>query len=57
MRFLVKEIKNVDVESMEAVVAGTLLFSFYYGAVPQQLLDRFVGKDAETAILLEFNQE
>ena len=42
---------------MEALVSGTLLFSFYYGSVPKEYLDRFVGQDAEMAIPLEFNQE
>jgi hypothetical protein len=57
VRFLVKEIKSVDVETMEATVSGALLFSFYYGKVDRALVDLFVGESAETAILLEFNQE
>jgi hypothetical protein len=59
VRFLVKEIKNVDAEGMEATVAGTLLFSFYYGNVEQELIQAFAGEGGEqlSAILLEFNQE
>jgi hypothetical protein len=59
VRFLVKEIEDVNVEAMEATVAGALVFSFYYGNVDPGLVQAFAGEGGEqkSAILLEFNQE
>jgi hypothetical protein len=55
VRFKVKEISKIDIEGLNGEVSGTLLFTFYYGAVDRAIIDRFVG--GENAILLNFSHQ
>jgi hypothetical protein len=43
VRFKVKELLNIDIEGLQSSVAGTLLFSFYYGNLDRAILEQFVG--------------
>lgn len=39
------------------MISGTLLFSFYYGNLPRDLIDQFTGPDASKAILLQMGRQ
>jgi hypothetical protein len=52
VRFLIKEIERVSAGDMEASLAGTLLFSFYYGSIDREVIEEFVGEGKSKAILL-----
>jgi hypothetical protein len=56
IRFKVKEISSLDIEGLQAVISGTLLFSFYYGNLDRRIVDQFVG-DGSKAILLQFSRQ
>jgi hypothetical protein len=56
VRFKVKELLSLDIEGLQGEVSGTLLFSFYYGNLSQEILDQFVG-EAEKGILLQFRRQ
>lgn len=57
LRLKVKDIDNINISDYEAQFSGTMLFSFYYGDTPLELIEFFLGKDEESkAILLDPNQ-
>ncbi len=39
IRFLLKEIDKVSAAEMEAVISGTLLFSFHYGNIDRNIIE------------------
>jgi hypothetical protein len=49
----VKEVCEIKIEKLLGVVTGTLLFSFYYGDLPRDILEQFTGEKQEKAILLQ----
>ena len=50
-----KELLSVDIEGLTASVSGTLLFSFHYGNLDEDIVSQFVGGDK--AILLQFSRQ
>lgn len=55
VRFKVKELINVDIDDLTASVSGTLLFSFCYGNMDEELVDAFLEGDKH--ILLQFSRQ
>lgn len=58
IRLKVKTIKELEIEKLSGVVSGTLLFSFYYGNLPQEILSQFTGpEDDKKAILIQLSRQ
>jgi hypothetical protein len=58
IRLLLKQIEKISVEDMEAEIQGTLIFTFNFNGIPEDLIKRFTGKEEkDPAIMLEFNKE
>jgi hypothetical protein len=44
------------VEKLSGVIVGTILFGFYYGGLPDNILSQFTGK-TDKAITLQFSRQ
>jgi len=51
----VKELISVDIDGLTASVSGTLLFSFFYGEMDEELVNSFLEGDKH--ILLQFSRQ
>lgn len=48
----------MEIEKLSGVVSGTLLFSFYYGNLPEGILAQFTGpEDDKKAILIQLSRQ
>lgn len=56
IRFKVKSVKQLEIEALSGTISGTLLFSFYYGDLPPEVLGQFTGEGAK-AILLQLGRQ
>ena len=56
IRFKVKDIDRMEISSLEGTIDATFLLTFFYGEIPENIIDQFVGDDADQSILLQFNQ-
>jgi hypothetical protein len=55
-RIKVKAIKSFEVETLSGVISATLLFSFYHGSLPSEVLEQFV-REGSKAIILQFPRQ
>jgi hypothetical protein len=53
VRLKVKSISDLDMVKASGTIDGTLLFSYYYGNLPSEVLERIYGKTASKAIVLQ----
>lgn len=56
VRFKVKSVNEFDVEKLSGVISGTLLFGFYFGNLPEHLLQQFT-RDGSKAVTLQFARQ
>ena len=47
IRLKVKDIDTIDLENKAAEFSATMLVSFYYGGLPKELIQMFIGKEPE----------
>ena len=58
MRLKVKSINELDVDNLKGVVSGTLLFAFYYGNLPESILEQFTSnEEGSKAVTLQLERQ